>query len=893
MLTLQRISPITKATLSRLQSGYRSSNALNANLAAIEDAIENTLSRDGTSPNQMEAELDMNANKIINLAAPTAGSDAARLTDVLAVSPGTGINTFLVTPSSANLAAAVTDETGTGLLVFNTSPTLVTPALGTPASGTLTNATGLPIAGLVASTSTPIGVGSIELGHATDTTLSRPSAGDVAVEGNIIYRAGGTDVPVTDGGTGASTSAGALTNFGVSAFVQTLLGTANHAAFLAAFGQIDIVETDFTQAGTGAVTVTGQDKLRQAPVQPNSGEFGLFTNATVTTATLLAAFTAAMADGRAVELAGSYTINGPITPTIAVDGAELRIILRDNVTITVDAGSTAFDKVFYAESTTPVSHVIGGAGTLTLDCNSKAAAGIWLRHTSTTIGGDIGINAHVHIQNLKAATGITNTTGIMILGRYERIVMRSPTVEGVTRTDAAGECSGIACSGFAGEVEMYSPVIRRVNYGTLGSADADCIKCFGLNTGTANNRRLGSVRIFNPVLEDGQTRLYKDQCGDTIIYSPWIRRRAVDDGLGGTILGSRSGSGSVDFDFQFGGGLVLDAHVEFYKSVLGVSPFSGAHSIYAFQQLVDNSEMYAAAKDTTIITDVAMTRAVQLAEGGSRSITEIDGLKVIPVSGLTTTAFTDAIVEIDIGQILAKTTETIVNVTDVYAPNTSPVIGYRGYVALDSGTATAGGATTLTNSAETWTVDQWANHVVRITSGTGSGQTRIIASNTATVLTVVAAWTVNPDATSVYTISYSATEKLSVRVNNCSTSLFSSSTLAIGDIADNTLRAFKSFEIGDNPGYRNWYQNRDICLKKFRAGSKMSVYLDNSLFFNTDWSTPVNVPWGTTGTLLLMGHGLSNTNTAGNDSDIEARLDAAAPNAWHTHDGGITWRALN
>jgi len=58
---------------------------------------------------------------------------------------GTGIATFLGTPSAANLAAAVTDETGSGFLVFATSPTLVTPILGTPTSATLTNATGLPL----------------------------------------------------------------------------------------------------------------------------------------------------------------------------------------------------------------------------------------------------------------------------------------------------------------------------------------------------------------------------------------------------------------------------------------------------------------------------------------------------------------------------------------------------------------------------------------------------------------------------------------------------------------------------------------------------------------------------------------------------------------------------
>jgi hypothetical protein len=63
---------------------------------------------------------------------------------------GAGVETFLTTPSSANLRAAVTDETGTGSLVFATSPTLsspslTTPNLGTPSAVTLTNGTGLPL----------------------------------------------------------------------------------------------------------------------------------------------------------------------------------------------------------------------------------------------------------------------------------------------------------------------------------------------------------------------------------------------------------------------------------------------------------------------------------------------------------------------------------------------------------------------------------------------------------------------------------------------------------------------------------------------------------------------------------------------------------------------------
>lgn len=51
--------------------------------------------------------------------------------------------------TSLQLKNTISDETGSGALVFATSPTLVTPALGTPASGTLTNCIDLPLAGLV------------------------------------------------------------------------------------------------------------------------------------------------------------------------------------------------------------------------------------------------------------------------------------------------------------------------------------------------------------------------------------------------------------------------------------------------------------------------------------------------------------------------------------------------------------------------------------------------------------------------------------------------------------------------------------------------------------------------------------------------------------------------
>ena len=106
-------------------------------------------------------------NKTFNCANNTCtvriGSDVTGL--------GTGIATFLATPSSANLRAALTDETGTGIAYF------VGGALGTPSSATLTNATGLPVS-----------TGISGLGTGVATALATPSSANVAPGGRSACR---------------------------------------------------------------------------------------------------------------------------------------------------------------------------------------------------------------------------------------------------------------------------------------------------------------------------------------------------------------------------------------------------------------------------------------------------------------------------------------------------------------------------------------------------------------------------------------------------------------------------------------------------------------------------------------------------------------------------------
>jgi len=68
--------------ISSLQAEASAIQTLNANAAAVEVALENTLSRDGTTPNQMLTTFDMNDFRVINLGTPINGTDAARLVDI-------------------------------------------------------------------------------------------------------------------------------------------------------------------------------------------------------------------------------------------------------------------------------------------------------------------------------------------------------------------------------------------------------------------------------------------------------------------------------------------------------------------------------------------------------------------------------------------------------------------------------------------------------------------------------------------------------------------------------------------------------------------------------------------------------------------------------------------
>ena len=124
--------------------------------------------------------------------------------------------------TSSQLAGVISDETGTGALVFANTPTFVSPILGTPTSGTLTNATGLPIT-----------TGVSGLGTGVATFLATPSSANLASA-------------VTD-----ETGTGLLV-FGTSPAITTSLTTGS-----ASFALVNTTATEVNFAGAATTLNIG------------------------------------------------------------------------------------------------------------------------------------------------------------------------------------------------------------------------------------------------------------------------------------------------------------------------------------------------------------------------------------------------------------------------------------------------------------------------------------------------------------------------------------------------------------------------------------------------------------------------------------------------------------
>ena len=307
---------------------------------------------------------------------------------------GTGVTVFLETPSSANLASAVTDETGSGALVFATSPTLVTPVLGTPASGTLTNCTGLPISsgvsGLAANVATFLGTPSSanlraavtdETGSGVavfnDTpTLITPVLGAATATSVAVGSASTVDV------TGLSVQGG-VTAVGVITASSYSGSGANLTNVNAVTATVADESSDTTCFPLFATTATGDQALKSdsSALTYNSGTGNL--SSTLLTGTLQ---TAAQGNVTSLGTLTSLTVSGDIAANGDINGdGSTAITSMASAAITAVTATTVNATNYRANDGTASIVITDSTGAVSMAQNLTVGGNLTVNGTTTQV----------------------------------------------------------------------------------------------------------------------------------------------------------------------------------------------------------------------------------------------------------------------------------------------------------------------------------------------------------------------------------------------------------------------------------------------------------------------------------------------------------------------------
>lgn len=276
----------------------------------------------------------------------------------------TGTLAQFAATTSAQLATLISDETGTGALVFANTPTFVTPILGTPQSVTLTNATGLPVA-----------TGISGLGTGVATFLATPSSSNLASA-------------VTD-----ETGSGALV-FGTSPAITTSLTTGSTT-----FALVNTTATTVNFAGD-ATTVSIGAATGTTTINNNTVVTG---NLTVNGTTTTVNSTTVTVDDILIEL-GAVASPSDVT----AEGGGIKLFGLTNKTITWVGTNTAWTSSENFDLVTGKTYKINGTNVL-----SGSTLGSGVTASSLTSVGTItsGTWNGTTIAIANGGTGATSASG--------------------------------------------------------------------------------------------------------------------------------------------------------------------------------------------------------------------------------------------------------------------------------------------------------------------------------------------------------------------------------------------------------------------------------------------------------------------------------------------------
>jgi hypothetical protein len=296
---------------------------------------------------------------------------------------GTGVATFLGTPSSANLRAALTDETGTGSAVFATSPTLVTPVLGV-ATATSINGTTIPSSATLVKTS--------DTGTVTSTMILDGTIVDADINASAAIdktKISGTAITAADTGTvtSAMIANGTIVDADVSGTAAIAYSKLSLGGTITSADLVDgtIVNSDINASAAIALSKLATDPLARA-------------NHTGTqTASTISDFDTQVRTSKVTDLAaptGSFSMNSQKITTLAtptdnadaatklyvdtkvadlVNSAPSTLDTLGEIASAIQSGGTVYESfVLKSGSTMTGALTLSGAPTVDLHAATKA-----------------------------------------------------------------------------------------------------------------------------------------------------------------------------------------------------------------------------------------------------------------------------------------------------------------------------------------------------------------------------------------------------------------------------------------------------------------------------------------------------------------------------------------
>lgn len=243
------MAKLTLTDIANLQNETTAVAAINANNAAIEAALENTLSRDGTSPNGMTSDFDMNGRKILNLPAASSNTEPVRKAEFDAAVGG-------VNNISADVAAAAASASAAAASAVSAAASAAAASAGTVADNGVTtikivddNVTNAKLANMATRTIKARKTGST--GDPEDCTLSEVlDFITSAAQGDILYRGASAWARL-----GAGTAGQILQTNGTGANPSWATPVANPTGTIIMFAD-DVAPTGYLECDGAAVSRT-------------------------------------------------------------------------------------------------------------------------------------------------------------------------------------------------------------------------------------------------------------------------------------------------------------------------------------------------------------------------------------------------------------------------------------------------------------------------------------------------------------------------------------------------------------------------------------------------------------------------------------------------------------